>query len=472
MGFVQVVGKPEDLDRLYHGDSREVLPTLDAESVDSIVSDPPAGISFMSRAFDDPDQYDVEVADDAGDRDKFVEFLRIIMAEARRVLKPGAYGLIWSLPRTSHWTALAMEKAGFEIRDSILHVFGSGFPKSHNIGKAIQALKARLTGADPDTKELTDADAKKWEGWGTALKPAVEVWWLVRKPLREKNIAEQVLSTGTGGINIDAARVKHADAEDLAKHQEMVAGIKARGGVMANSWKNSSDLSGASDVKEGGRWPANLVLSHSPECKQIGTETVKAPVINKFTDGMKPFGEGAGHPYESSGGGTEEQAVYECAENCPVKKLNEQEAGNPARYFNQFEPDPPGTFQPQYDVPFFYTGKAAKRDKNADLFDPASVFEVEETGLINKHPTTKSQSLMKHLVKIVTPKGGTVLDPFAGSGSTLVAAADLGMHSIGIERETEYIEIATKRVKAALEKAKDAAAEQSGFDFLMSFTDE
>jgi hypothetical protein len=145
---------------------------------------------------------------------------------------------------------------------------------------------------------------------------------LFRVPCSEATVAENILRHGTGALNIAATRVQHASASDFERHKAGVEAIKARGGTMADSWKNSSDLSGASEVTTAGRWPSNLVLIHGPECQALGTRTVKAPAINRFTDGMKPFGVGAGHPYESTGGGTEEQVVYDCVLGCPVAELD------------------------------------------------------------------------------------------------------------------------------------------------------
>lgn len=337
---------------------------------------------------------------------------------------------------------------------------------------------------DDGTFEMPE-ELQRWRGFGTALKPSVECWWLCRKPIEEQNVAAQVLKTGTGAINVDATRVKHASPEDLAKHQAGVTALKEKGGTMKDSWKNSSDLSGANDVKQEGRWPAQLLLTHNHDCKKIGVKVVKAPVINRFTDGMKPFGDGAGHPYESSGGGTEEQDVWECTEGCPVRAMDAQsgetksamgrpgvqkendsvvnfngkaistpgvnqhgDSGGASRFFQTFEPE----------VPFFYTAKASKSEKEAGLQE----FDKSTRG--NTHNTVKPIRLMKYLVKMITPKGGIVLDPFAGSGSTLVAALEEGDNFIGIEREDEYIKIARKRIDkpASTQAAKDI------FDLMMS----
>jgi hypothetical protein len=213
----------ERTEMILQGDCLEVLKTIKDNSVDSLVTDPPAGISFMSKAWDGS----------KGGRDGWVEWLTQVMLECHRVLKPGAHGLIWAIPRTSHWTAWAIESAGFEIRDSIHHIFGSGFPKSHDISKAIDKAagaereKGKVLRTDPNIKgasfknaegriEIREEipatpEAKQWDGWGTALKPAHEVWWLVRKPLSEKNVAQNVLKHGTGGLNINGTRIEFKD---------------------------------------------------------------------------------------------------------------------------------------------------------------------------------------------------------------------------------------------------------------------
>lgn len=323
---------------LINGDCLESLKKIPDNSIDSMVTDPPAGIAFMGKSWDK----------DKGGRDLWIRWLESIMTESFRTLKPGAHILVWAIPRTSHWTATAIENAQFEIRDVVTHIFGSGFPKSHNIGKKI----------------------KEFEGWGTALKPASEHWILARKPLSEKTIAANVLEHGTGGINIDASRIK----------------------------------AGQND----GRFPANLVLSHKPGCKQIGTKEGKGYTINRFTDGAKPFGNGAGHPYKVEDQGPETIAVWECDDNCAVKQLGEENR-------------------------FFYCAKASKKEKTLN------------NTIENKHPTVKSLKLMKYLINLVTPPSGVVLDPFMGSGTTGQAALEGGFGFVGIELEAESYEICKKR---------------------------
>lgn len=432
---------PLPLNTVVLGDCLEVLRTLPDASVDAVVTDPPAGISFMGREWDA----------DKGGRTAWVGWMTEVMQECLRVLKPGGHALVWSLPRTSHWTGAAIEDAGFEVRDCIHHIFGQGFPKSLNIGKALQKM------GEP---------SQAWEGWHTALKPAVETWWLCRKPIEAANVAAQVLATGTGAINVDGTRVGYAQGEvdfNRQQRQQQSAGtIEGAFGAAALIGKEIPTY------KPEGRWPSNLVLSHSPECEKRGE-------------------------------------AYDCADGCPVAAMDRQSGevtGGASRFFNVFEPD--------YVEPFLYTGKASKADKNDGLDDlPARAqHRIEEQtvstqsnrrcrlcGLVkfgkpfcecaepeweetegsksgNFHPTVKSQALMRHLVRLVCPKGGIVLDPFAGSGSTLVAAVTEGMKFVGIEREPEYHALAKARTDAVLEREGAAARQHEAFDLMADLEQE
>lgn len=245
---------------LINSDCLKHLNTMPENTVDSLITDPPAGISFMGKEWDSA----------KGGRDRWIAWMTEVMRECLRVMKPGSHGLVWAIPRTSHWTATALEDAGFEVRDVITHLFGQGFPKSLDISKAIdkaagadrkvvglstiggggasnskgfKADKNKQSGGSyqqasdgkngiPVTEPATDA-AKQWSGWGTALKPASEHWILVRKPCAEKTVAANVLGWGVGGINVDGCRVA-SDSIYIPSSQ--------------------------------GRFPANLVLSHSPYC--------------------------------------------------------------------------------------------------------------------------------------------------------------------------------------------------------------
>lgn len=221
--------------KIIHGDCVEQLRNMNSNTIDALVTDPPAGISFMGKAWDG----------DRGGRKEWVAWLESVMRECLRVLKPGGHGLVWAIPRTSHWTATALEDAGFEIRDVVTHLFGSGFPKSMNLGKAID-------------REITSAASAAWDGWGTALKPASEHWILVRKPISEKTVAANVKRWGVGGINVDGCRVESPDADHKAvQRQSDVALFQAKGAGHVQPTYNPQ-----------GRFPANLVLSHAEECEE------------------------------------------------------------------------------------------------------------------------------------------------------------------------------------------------------------
>lgn len=481
---------------LAHSDARRAFHVLPDCSLDSFVTDPPSGISFMGRDWDR----------DKGGRDQWIAWLSRIMVEMLRVLKPGGHGLVWSLPRTSHWTAMALDDAGLEIRDSILHVFGSGFPKSVNLG----------------------------EGRGTALKPAVEIWWLVRKPL-DGTLAQNIERWGTGGLRIDDSRVAHASATDRAEHEAQVAAIKARGGSMDNSWKNSSDLAGANEVNDAGRWPANIVFSHHPDCVCLGKRAVPAnptwDTPNRNTQPSTFTGDKvskvrharAGEPsaerrYTERGAtnfaalpgerrdDVEEVEHWQCVDGCPVKALGEQsgeltsgfmaagtlratrtgysghlphltkqdtiaDSGTAARYFQQFQPDDEDF---AHLLPFMYQAKPSSSERDDGLAHLETLSGGKATrrkdgtagvnnpragagrtgGRRNAHPTVKSKELMRYFVRLVTPKGGRCGDPFTGSGTTGVACIEEGLYFIGSElmntEDEPFVNIARARIANAL----------------------
>jgi hypothetical protein len=321
---------------LFEGDCLEVLRSLPGDCVDALVTDPPAAISLMGAEWDS----------DRGGRDEWVSWMTDIARECYRVLKPGAHGLVWALPRTSHWTALALEDAGFEIRDSVLHVFAQGMPKSHDVGKAIDRLAGGEGAAIPATEQT-----ERWDGHGTALKPAHEVWWLVRKT-PEGAVAENVLRWGTGGLDIAGTRLACATG-DLPKAGHRTANF----GDERARRRPGGNGSGIWEADQLGRWPANVVLS---------------------------------------------DAVF----------------GGKSR--------------------FFLIPKASPRDRDSGV--PGSR-PVE-----NNHIAVKPLELMRHLVRLVAPKGGLLLDPFAGSGSTGVAAGLEGVDYLLIEQDQGNVEIARARL--------------------------
>jgi hypothetical protein len=407
------------MNKLIQGDSLEVLKTLESNSVDSLITDPPAGISFMNKTWDS----------DKGGPDVWVTWMKDIMRECLRVLKPGAHALVWAIPRTSHRTATALEEAGFEIRDVVTHLFGSGFPKSHNIGKKI----------------------KEFDGWGTALKPASEHWILARKPLSEKTVASNVLKHGTGGINIDASRIGFSGPNDMDPRTGK--GIMFKGN--SNAFKGFSEDIKTQAVFGGstqGRFPANLVLSHNSDCVEVGQKKVKAITGGKNGGklGVSVYGKFKNETLGANAGGlgdadgTETVAAWECTEGCAVAELDRQsgvlKSGGKqnASYSNEND----GIFTPGGNQVSGFYGSSG----GASRFFYCAKASKSERGEGNTHPTVKALKLMSYLIKLITPPNGIVLDPFMGSGSTGVSAKNEGFRFIGIEKEPEYIAIANRRL--------------------------
>ena len=239
------VGKGQNY--LLVGDNAIWLKKIPDNSIDSIVTDPPAGISFMARGWDS----------DKGGRDHWIKWMQEVATECKRVLKPGGHAFVWAIPRTSHWTATAWENAGFEIRDVVAHIFGSGFPKSHNVEKAVQKIQP----------ERSD----EFKGIGTALKPAREDWILMRKPLAEKNVALNVLKYGTGGINIDESRVEANWKEERPESWFNSGKSKSGEPTYDGNLKSLTESTVGERLHDAGRFPANLILS-ADEDGQVSEE--------------------------------------------------------------------------------------------------------------------------------------------------------------------------------------------------------
>lgn len=331
------------------GNCLEVLKDFPDSSIDSIVCDPPYGLSFMGKKWD----YDVPSV--------------AIWQEVLRVLKPGGYLLSFGGTRTYHRMVVNIEDAGFEIRDQIQWLYGSGFPKSHNI-------------------EKSTGDAR-FAGFGTALKPANEPIVLARKPLaRGLTIAENVLLHGTGGLNIDASRVGTSGARTNTNGKRSMYG--------GNSLLESKTHNDTTTIHDYGRFPANIILDEAA-----------AAMLDEQSGILKS---GA---FKQTGlsANTEQPGGWQTG-NRVEKDFGPANSGGASR--------------------FFYVAKASKRER----------------GEGNVHPTVKPIKLMEYLIKLVTPPGGVVLDPFMGSGSTGVAAKNLGFDFIGIEMSEEYLNIATKRI--------------------------
>lgn len=410
------------------GDCLERLKELADNSVDSIVTDPPAGISFMGQDWDGS----------KGGRDNWIAWMQSIAAECLRVVKPGGHAIVWALPRTSHWTATAWENAGFEMRDSIVHIFGSGFPKSLNLGKAIDKLQGNereVVGINPNhrgdsqktnkyTKNLgqnpnIDKGTSPLEGWGTGLKPAHENWLLLRKPIdKGLSIAANVLKHGTGGLNIDGCRVPLNNEKAPTGSGNPGKGIVKFMNSIGNGGNETSPL---------GRHPANLIIDGSEEVVSLFPVTGKASgKVDRSPSSSKP------------------QVNFLQGSILPKRGASHDDNGGSA-------------------ARFFYCTKASKADRNEGLegfplsAPPASARSIPAEGRQsalgeprqNAHPTVKNTNLMSYLCRLITPPNGIVLDPFMGSGSTGKAAILEGFDFIGIEQNAEFFEIAQARITYA-----------------------
>ena len=390
-----------------NADCLEVMRKMPDNSVDAIVTDPPYGISFMSKGFD------TFKKEGMSDNQAFQADMTPLFKEMLRIAKPGAHILAFGGTRTYHRLTCAIEDAGWEIRDCLGWLYSSGFPKSMDISKAIDkkqgAKRAERGGvgdhegtvdfgmknrcpkcgkpyfsANPCTCPREDLipiteDAKKWHGWGTCLKPAFEPIVLARKPV-EGTVVDNVLKWGCGGLNIDDCRVP--SDEPVKIHSPKKETLYDSGHKDMGTW-----------IENRGRFPANLIHDGSDEVLGVFPDNVKGGTWNQ-TKGARHF-ENNGEPTDYVTGGSD------------------QSIGSAAR--------------------FFYCPKASKKEKGKD----------------NSHPTVKPIELMKYLVKLVTPKGALVLDPFMGSGTTGVAALQVGCRFLGIEKEKEYFDIAERRLKDA-----------------------
>jgi len=412
----------------------------------SIVTDPPAGIAFMNKEWDK----------NKGGRDQWIEWMEKIATECCRVIKPGGHALVWALPRTSHWTSTAWENGGFEVRDKIDHIFGSGFPKSLDVGKAIDksaGVERDVIGENPRTMQdirgggfesdkakekerlpslitspHTDA-AKQWNGWGTALKPAHEDWVLLRKPL-EGTVAQNILKWGVGGINIDGCRVP--TEENLAGWAYCKNGTHRDDG-----WGMQRGKAGEF-IQPTGRFPANLIHDGSDEVLEIF-----------------PHSAGAAAPVKRGQDGKSNGIYGDFAQKGDDGASFYNDSGSAAR--------------------FFYCAKASKSERNIGCENLPQKTAGERTNRVegyvglnspragagrtsgsqNDHPTVKPLALMRYLCRLITPPGEIILDPFAGSGSTGVAATECGFESVLIEKEYRSYVIASMRNGVCLDMSDE-----------------
>jgi DNA modification methylase len=419
--------------RVFHGDCRDVLRSLPDNSVDSVVTDPPYELGFMGKKWDSSGiAYDVTV-----------------WSECLRVLKPGGHILAFGGSRTWHRLAVALEDAGFELRDSIAWIYGSGFPKSLDVSKAIdkragaerEVVGTQIAAIAPGSGNYVGGnrvevplmgnpitfEAQKWQGWGTALKPAFEPVVVGRKPL-VGTVAENVLAWGVGGLNIDGSRIG-MNGEKVA---EFGTPTKARGGIMNNMGEPMDNEKLAASYEKTnllGRWPANVIL-----------DEVTAGLLDEQSGVTKSAGGRIGK-----------------------KDASTVDFGLSGKY----EKGDPGFGDTGGASRFFYVAKASKRDRNEGLEELEAIRHADRVAddrvggdnprnrsnqaKQNFHPTVKPTQLMRYLIKLVTPPGGTVLDPFTGSGSTGKAALLDGFEFVGAELTAEYLPIIEGRLRWAVD---------------------
>lgn len=403
----------DELVKLWRGDCREVMAQMDDNSVDSIVTDPPYELGFMGRGWDSSG----------------IAFDPEVWAQALRVLKPGGHALVFGGTRTWHRVAVALEDAGFEIRDSLAWMYSSGFPKSMNVSKAIDKAAGALahesvgfTVAGRTDKNLPNPvvkgyippapatpDAERWQGWGTALKPAFEPVIVARKPLIG-TVAANVLTHGTGALNIDATRISTTDSLGGGANKGMTAETRHEG--FARPWMRDDEAREAAAARSRentaraesmGRWPANVLLDQHAAAwldEQSGASASKR---------------------SARGAGKKASATYGAWGMADDDTRGHDDSGGASR--------------------FFYCAKAPSSERpNVD-------------GV--QHATVKPLDVMRWLVRLVTPPGGTVLEPFAGSGTTLEAAILEGFSCIGIELDEDgtHIPLIMQRLRKPLTPA-------------------
>ena len=410
-----------ELNKIYNMDCMDGLKLIENNSIDSVVTDPPYEIGFMNNKWDN------------NGISNSVEFWK----EVLRVLKPGGHLLSFSSARTYHRQACAVEDAGFEIRDMIEWVYGSGFPKSLNVQKAID-------------KSTDDISIKgDWRGFGTGLKPAHEPILMARKPLACKNVISNISQYGAGAINIDGCRIEYEKNGSIASNPI----LRKNGGYKLNHGKDINPTSfqlkkdiGIMNINELGRFPANLIHDGSDD------------VLSLFPESGNGNG---GIPYNYAG------RIYD---NKDTSMFNGDKPAAPSN-FNDYGSS----------ARFFYCAKASRKERNENITGitnekfvqgnysqsptcktcnktlngtnnhsncSGEVYykDMKSKSTPNNHPTVKPLSLMRYLCRLVTPRNGLILDPFMGSGTTALACIKEGMDYIGFELEKNYFDIANARI--------------------------
>lgn len=388
---------------VFHGDCREVLASMEEASVDAIVCDPPYEIGFMGQQWDGTG----------------VAYLPETWAAVLLVLKPGGHLLAFGGTRTFHRMTTAIEDAGFEVRDCLSWLYGSGFPKSLDVSKALDKAagadrevvgpppytRGRATQSYSDTRRVSydyqpqpitapaTPEAEHWEGWGTALKPAWEPIVLARKPL-DGTVAATVTEHGTGALNIDGCRI-----EGVPPSVPQPKFSNGRDDLPGHADGRNGEMSSAS-----GRWPANVTLDDEAAA-MLDAESGDRRSAGVYAKGSRPQGDKAGPASIAIDGTT--SATY-------------ADTGGASR--------------------FFYCAKAGRDERPGD------------------HPTVKPIALMRWLVRLVTPPGGLVLDPFAGTGTTGEAAIIEGMRTVLVEQHAPYLDLIVKRLSKPIQPTLGGAA--------------
>jgi DNA modification methylase len=424
--------------KIINSDCIEAMKQMADNSVDAIVTDPPYELGFMGKSWDSTGiAFNVEV-----------------WKEALRVLKPGANLIAFSGSRTYHRMAVAIEDAGFEIRDQIMWVYGSGFPKSMNIAKALDktnGFQGEVIGTEKvdigmqggsmhsgrstnvverEITKLSD-QAQKWEGWGTALKPAHEPMVLARKPL-EGTVVNNVLTYGVGGLNIDGSRVEGKLEGDPNRF------AKTDGGEFV------MELHDAPIVRNEGRWPANFIHDGSDEVVALFPES-KGMATQKSGSNINIYGG---------------NALYESSTTFPDTRQGFNDSGSAARFFYCAKTSKADRNEGLDNFPTKQKIFNGQNDTSSDYVEGSVENKFTTQPSANHHPTVKPTELMRYLCKLITPPKGVILDPFMGSGSTGKGAVKEGFDFIGIDQSSEYCEIARARIEYALETLPEFEQEQ------------
>jgi len=511
-----------------HGNNIELLKNYPDNYFDSVVTDAPYGLGkepnaeALMKDWIEKGYHEIQGSGFMGKEwDAFIP-QPIFWNEVFRVLKHGGHVLSFFGTRTYDWGVMSMRFAGFEVRDCIQWLYGSGFPKSHNIGKAIDKIEGNereVISIKPNHKKGMDFKYENdnggwlandeiietkgnsdWEGWGTALKPANEPIVLARKPLEKGlSIAENILKWGVGGINIDASRIS-TNGETWERDNNVEYRIKNNIPSTKSMLSNGNGAFVNSNPQ--GRFPANLILTHHPECECVGTKKVGKGERKQHEDGeVSSANEGYKRPNKSSfthknsdviaSYGEETIEDWICVDDCPIKILDEQSGESSCTRIgndNTLKKGKDnvmfgGAKQNNKEIEshhyrdkggasrFFYIAKASKSERNKGLegFDAkqmawsnqakaelkrGNIEFADDTKMHNKvqervnfHPTVKPIKLMQYLVRLVTPPNGIVLDPFVGSGTTGIACKLEGFNFVGLEQDIEYCKIAEARIK-------------------------